>query len=63
VAKKINSCLNYAFKFKIIAEIIASTNSADEVNSIVSIRTTFVEEMNENPALEAGKKSSDEYER
>jgi hypothetical protein len=25
VAKKINSCLNYAFKFKIIAEIIASS--------------------------------------
>jgi hypothetical protein len=52
VAKKINSCLNYAsnFKFKIIAEIIASANSADEVNSIASqaFEQRLLEEMNES---------------
>jgi hypothetical protein len=57
---KINSCLNYAkaiFKFKIIAEIIASANSADEVNSITqAFEQRLLEEMNENPALEAGKR-------
>jgi hypothetical protein len=53
VAKKINSCLNYAsnFKFKIIAEIISSANSADEVNSIATqaFEQRLLEEMNENP--------------
>jgi RNA polymerase sigma-54 factor len=50
--------LKAIFKFKIIAEIIASANSADEVNSIATqaFEQRLLEEMNENPALEAGKR-------
>jgi hypothetical protein len=54
--------LKAIFKFKVIAEIISSANSADEVNSIAyaSFEQRLLEEMNENP-LEAGK-GEDEYE-
>jgi hypothetical protein len=52
--------LKAIFKFKIIAEIISSANSADEVNSI-AYANFVAEEMNENPF--GSRKEEDEYEK
>jgi hypothetical protein len=56
--------LKAIFKFKVIAEIISSANSADEVNSI-AYANFVVGRMNENPfgsRKEEGEYEKDEFE-